>query len=537
MTMIRPALALTTLLAVACSGGPAGDTDGRADGEGNAIGNPEGYAVHVLSGESLSARDVAINDRSIDTSTVEAIDDSVAAILDGEGAPATVEEVDGVSPDLSVDFTGPAAPVPDTFHGADIQWRSKFFFQNPRWRALVRHMRLDLLRFPGGQERVRYDGPDSTSGTPETDTLEVTDDQPYEFRMSGEDVAGFIDLAEEVGAQAHPAIDVTVDDPQMAASFVGQIVDDLGYDLRSISVGNEPDIDSPNGNWPYLGAVGDTDEERRANALANYAQRYVACRAAIDAVKPGLVYSLAELGDWSPQLLGPNLDTILGAIAGDQPGALASHWYMLGHWEGQPETDPGFPTIEHLVVDGNREHNIGYLATIASTLREAGAAHGLDRPKLFLGEFGTSWSATEFDAVMADRLAAALFNAEAQETGKAAGLDSMLWFGLSDPASFAPWVASLIEVDDTTGTPRPRPQYYVYLMYKYLYGDETVPVDGGINADWSIFAARGGDRSSLMLINRSESTTVTRVVKAKTATGERLLRLTLAPHSLSIVSF
>ncbi|HKE15381.1 MAG TPA: hypothetical protein VKB80_10970 [Kofleriaceae bacterium] len=84
--MRRPALALTTLLAVACSGGPAGDTDGRADGEGNAIGNPEGYAVHVLSGEFLSARDVAINDRSIDTSTIEAIDDSVAAILDGAGA-------------------------------------------------------------------------------------------------------------------------------------------------------------------------------------------------------------------------------------------------------------------------------------------------------------------------------------------------------------------------------------------------------------------------------------------------------------------
>ena len=98
----------------------------------------------------------------------------------------------------------------------------------------------------------------------------MTDDQPYEYRMSGEDVASFIDLAEELGAQAHPEINVTVDDAEMAASLVGQIVDDLGYDLRSISVGNEPDINSPNGNWTYLGAVGDTDEERRANALASY---------------------------------------------------------------------------------------------------------------------------------------------------------------------------------------------------------------------------------------------------------------------------
>jgi hypothetical protein len=530
--MIRRTLALTTLLAAACSGSQPDDPAPAGEDA-----NPEGLAVHVLTGDSLSAGDVAINDRSIDTSSVEAIDSSVAAIVDDRRAPRTVEEVEGVPADLSVDFTGPATAVPDTFHGADIQWRSKFFFDNPRWRALVRHMKLGLLRFPGGQERVRYDGPDSRSGTPESDTLVVADDQPYEYRISGDDVAGFIELAEELGSQAHPEINVTVDDPQMAADMMTQIVDDLGYDLRSVSVGNEPDIDSPNGNWPHLGAVGDTDQERRASALASYARRYLAYRAAIDAVKPGLTYSLAELGDWSGEQLGPNLDAILGAIGGDQPGALAAHWYMLGHWEGQPETDPGFPTIEHLVVDGNGTHNIGHLGAIADSMRERAAAHGLDGAKLFVGEFGTSWSATELDAVMADRLAAALFNAEAQETGKVAGVDAMMWFGLSDPASFAPWVHSLIEVDDASGTPRPRPQYYVYLMYRYLYGDETVAVPGGRDADWSIYASRGGGKSFFLLINRTESTTVTRVVKATTEAGDRLLRLTLAPHSLSIVSF
>jgi hypothetical protein len=167
------------------------------------------------------------------------------------------------------------------------------------------------------------------------------------------------------------------------------------------------------------------------------------------------------------------------------------------------------------------------------------------RPRVFLGEFGTSWSATPADQMMADRLAAALFNAEAQETGKAAGVDSMAWFGLSDPASFAPWVPSLIEVDEATGTPRPRPQYYVYLMYKHLYGDETVAVPGGRQTDWSIYASRtsgapsapSGPRSFLLLINRTAATELTRVVKVTTAAGQRLLRLTLHPHSLAIVSF
>jgi hypothetical protein len=141
------------------------------------------------------------------------------------------------------------------------------------------------------------------------------------------------------------------------------------------------------------------------------------------------------------------------------------------------------------------------------------------------------------DAAIADRLLMALFNAEVQETGKAAGFDSMQSFGISDPIS-PEWVPSLIEMDDATGTPRPRPQYYVYLMYKYLYGNETVAVPGGHQPDWSIYASRAsGGKSYLMLINRTAATELTRVVKVTAASGERLLRLTLHPHSLAIVSF
>jgi hypothetical protein len=319
--------------------------------------------------------------------------------------------------------------------------------------------------------------------------------------------------------------------------MVIQIVNDLGYDLKYLSIGNEPDIKSGNGNWPYLRVEGANDAEQRASALAHYAERYGRYRAAIEAVKPGLIDVFGELGDWNPAQLGPDLDKILGGLGAVRPGAVAAHWYMLGHWDGQPATDTAYPAIEHLVVDGNGNNHIGYLSTIAGTLRDRASAHGLAQPKVFIGEFGTSWSATPADAAMTDRLAAALFNAEAQETGKAAGVDSMQWFGLSDPASFAPWVPSLIEVDDATGTPRPRPQYYVYLMYKHLYGNETVPVANGRTADGSVYAARGGGKNFLLLINRTAATELTRVVKVTTAKGERLLRLTLHPHSLAIVSF
>ena len=521
------------------AGAPSGQDASTAFGTNDGWNPAVGYAVHVLTGDSLSSQQVTINGLYVDPSSVAAIDNSVQAILDSTNAPAIVEiakDATIASPDLTIDFTGTATPVPSTFYGADLQWRSKFFIEGPRWRALVKHIPLGLLRFPGGQERVRYDGKDSISGSVAADTLAVTATQPYEYRISGQDVASFIGLCKDLGIAAEPEINVTVDDPKMWADLVTQIVGDLSYDLKYISVGNEPDIKSPNGNWDILGATGTTDDARRSDALARYTARYLEYQQAIAAVKPGLTYAIGELASWGPSQLGPYLDAVLSGLGSNQPGAVSDHWYMLGDW-GQSTSDSSYPSLGHLVVAGNSVNNIGYLATIAATMRATAAAHGLSNPKLFIGEFGSAWSATAATAAMADRLAAALFNVEAQETGKLAGIDSMQWFGLSDPSSFAPWVPSLIAVDDTTGTPNPRPQYYVYLMYKHLYGNETIAVVGGQQADWSIYASRNGSKNYLMLINRTAATAVMRVLKVVTAAGDRLLRITLNPHSVSIVAF
>ncbi len=497
-------------------------------------GNPEGYQVHWLSGDSLSARSVTVNGIAIDPTSVDSIDASVQALLASTHAPRTVEVVSGASPDASVDFTAPAAPVPATFYGADLQWRSKYFLQNPRWRALVAHMKLGILRFPGGQERVRYDR-DLPTGTVAEDTLAVAADQPYEYRITGEDVAAFVGLCQELGIEAEPEVNLTVDDAGMWAGMLDQIVNGLGYDLRYVSVGNEPDIKSPNGNWPYLGAPGDNDEANRSKAMASYRDRWLRYHGALATVKPGITYAYGELGMWTPDQLEKNLDTALSGLGDDHPGALSDHWYMLGNY-GQPPGSSDYPAIDHLVAEGDGIRQIAYLQTIGDSMRARAAANGQAGAKLFLGEWGVSWSATPADAATADRLAAALFNAEAQERGKTAGFDAMQWFGLSDPADWSPWVPSLIAVD-ADGTPNPRPQYYVYLLYRYLYGDRIVPVAGGRHADWSIHASSDASRSYLMAVNRTADTTFTPVLAVKTATGDRQLRLTLYPHSLSIVSF
>jgi hypothetical protein len=499
------------------------------------FGNPEGYMVHTLTADSLCSGQAAIDGVMLDTSSVEAIDASVQAIRDSIQAPTTVEETSGESPDLSIDFTAAAPPVPPTFHGANLQWRSKYYLANPAWRALLKHMRLDILRFPGGQERVRYDR-DVPAGTLDQDTLVVTPDQPYEYRLTGEDVRSFIQLCEDMGIIAEPEVNLTIDDATMWKEMLDQIVNELGYDLKYVSVGNEPDVDSPNGNWPYLGATrGDADT--RPVALATYMERYRRYYPEMQEVRADLTLALGELAIWTDGQLGvePYLNPILDEIGGYDPGAVSGHWYMLGN-SGQPSTDTNFPSLGHLVVQGNADNNIGYLANIAEGLRSKAAEHDLQNTKLFIGEWGISWSATSVDNLVSGRLAAAIFNAEAQEFGKTVGFDSMQWFGISDPASWTSWVPSLIAVDDA-GNVSVRPQYYVYLMYKYFYGDHIVRVPGGQNPDWSVYASRDQTRSYLMLINRSPSTRFTKVVAVKTAAGEKQLRLTIHPHSVSIVAF
>ncbi len=499
-----------------------------------ARGNPAGYRVHQLTGASLSARDAEVNGRRVDTTSVESIEASIQAILDSAAdAPRTVEEVAGQKPEVTVDFTAPARAVPPVFHGADLQWRSKYFLENPRWLALVGHMKLGILRFPGGQERVRYDR-SARRGTVEQDTLVVTKDQPYEFRITGEDVAAFIRFCQAHGIEAEPELNLTVDDPAMWKDLVDQIVHELKYDLKYVSVGNEADVRSPNGNWPYLGA-GDGD---RRKALASYVDRYLRYHAAISPLVPQATWAYGELGMWTPDQLPANLDLVLGPLGQNRPGAIAAHWYMTGDW-GQADSDPSHPGIAHLAAQGTgSKFEIAYLSTIAATMREKAAAHGQAGAKLFLGEWGTSWSATPVDAETSDRLAAALFNAEAQERGKLIGFESMQWFGLADPDSFSPWVPSLIEVADADGRPRPRPQWYVYLLYRHLYGDAAVPVVNGYHDDWSIHAARdAAGRSYLMLVNRSPTRPYTPVVQVRTTAGERQLRLTVHPRSVTVVSF
>jgi hypothetical protein len=521
-TPIACAAVLAALAFVcACGGSTTGATCTPVSNAAVPHGNPSGYRVHCLTAESLADMQVTINGLSLDTSSADAISSSSAAIVAATDAPTTVEEAPGAPADLSIDFTAPTRRVPDLFYGASLNWYSKYFFKMPNYRALVRNIRMNVLRFPGGQERVRFDRQAHTSPNDQLGTYDA-----YQYILTGEDVANYIAFCREMGIVAEPEVNIYVDDSAMAVNLVDQIVNELGYDLRCVSVGNEPEVNIYS-NWTYLKASSVSE------ALASYMARYLRYHAAIEKVKPGITYALAETGDWDSNL-SSNLDRFLSPLGSDRPGAFSVHWYPTGDY-GQGADDPAFPSLNHLVIHNNSHHEITYLSTVAATIRAKLTQYHQDGAKLFMGEWGVAWSASQASSQIEDVMATAIFVAEVQEFCKTLGFDAMEYSGLSDPTSFAPWVPALIGVSGDQVSVRP--QYYVYMMYKYFYGDEIVTVPGGQNDLWSIYAAKDAKGSYLMLINRSDCQTITKTVDVTTAAGKRPLRLTLYPHSVSIVSF
>ena len=499
---------------VACGGGSGSAVAGTTSSPDTA------GKIWVLNGASINANSATINDKTIDTSSLDTIVSSVAGILASNSALNLLsEDPANSSTDTRIDFTVPGKAVSSLFYGQNLQWQSKYFLSMAKYRALVGQIRVDTLRFPGGQERGQFDASASSSAS---DDLGLY--SPYQYRLTGEDVRNYIALCREHGIEAQIEVNMTNDDPAMAARLVDYVVNTLKYDLKYVSMGNEPEINSFEA-WKYWGAT------TRDEAFASYLSRYQSYATAIRAVKPELTLIFGELTNPAIGEMDTMFQSLGGKLDSNLPGAFSVHRYATGDW-GQSSTYPDYPSIENFTGAAGLAKADLYKSLYSFMRQQADARLG--GGKLFVGEFGSSWSAQARTAELHDSIAAALFAAETLETGKSLGFDGMQWFGISDPASFAPWNPSLIAVDGETM--KLRPQYYVYFLYKHLWGKESAQISGNNRTDnLSVYASKDGDKNYLMLINRTADQTLTKLVRVVTASGEKTLRLSSPAHSITVI--
>ncbi|MBK9217016.1 MAG: hypothetical protein IPL70_00355 [Uliginosibacterium sp.] len=153
----RRGVALIALLLGACGGGSA-SLSSADPAPAPVSATPLSVNAWVLSGDGLDARRARINGLAMDTTSIDAISRSASALRAPVARLDLVGEVGaGVPEDAAVDFRAAGKAVSPLFHGVNIQWHSKYFLAIPAYRALVKQIRVDLARFPGGQERVRFD--------------------------------------------------------------------------------------------------------------------------------------------------------------------------------------------------------------------------------------------------------------------------------------------------------------------------------------------------------------------------------------------
>jgi hypothetical protein len=485
-------------------------------------GNPDGYRIYLLTGDSLDTRSVAVNGLSVDTSTVASIHSSVQDIIASSCKPNVINTIPEKAADYVIDYTKPVKTVPDTYYGLNMQIESKQFLTMSKYRELIKNIHVDIIRFPGGQERIKYDKKASPDAV-----WKLGNDKNYQYVLTGKDVENYIKFCKELGIRAEPEVNIYNNDPVMAKNLISQIVNDLGYDLKYISTGNEPDVNVIS-NWTYLEA-GNKNE-----AMDHYMTRYKTYYDGIKSVKPDADFVLCELGMWQRNELANNLGRMLGQMESKLPGAISAHWYMLGDW-GQPLYFSDFPSFNHVVISDNNDNTIRYLSDIMKTMKELRDQNS-PKAKLFIGEWGVAWSATDASQKLHDKLFTVIFNAEVMEYCKTLGFDSMQFFSISDPGYFSPWWnPALISVDGDIFTLRP--QYYLYLFYKYVWGNKIVSIPDNQNDNYSIYASMDNKYRYIMLINRTPGTDYTKSVKIITEKGAKYLELKLYAKSVTVIRF
>ena len=89
-----------------------------------------------------------------------------------------------VSPDTTIDFTAAGTATPPLFNSLNLGWYSKHFTGLALYRELISQIRVDMLRFPGGQERG-YFNPTQTSLSGDWDL----GTSAYQFTLTGEEVS------------------------------------------------------------------------------------------------------------------------------------------------------------------------------------------------------------------------------------------------------------------------------------------------------------------------------------------------------------
>ncbi|MDF2922482.1 MAG: Endoglucanase precursor [Paenibacillaceae bacterium] len=398
-----------------------------------------------------------------------------AAEANAADVPASVQ--------LDVDANTVVAPMKGTIRGTNIGlWTNNEFHpvssRSQRYVNLIKEAGITLIRFPAGSEAdsIYWD---------RTNTYKwYQGPAPYAKTLTAATFDSYMDMLDEVGAEALVTVNARINNSAMAADLVRYANVEKGYNIKYWEIGNEPE---------YYGG------EYKITPV-QFAVRIEEYTAAMKAVDPSIIIVGPANGGITGLMTGWVKPTLAKLHEDNKPvDAISVHWYPLAGDQTNPASS-AYPSIENLLTYEGTDWQPSYINwadKVAETMPVDNLISYRDQyaPNALIGltELGQVTSKGEG---VADSLAGALWLADVLGRFAYHHIDYITQFLLQGDQTY-----SLFNISKEL-----RPAYYVYPLLTRYFGDTMVSSSTSDNQNFTVWASKRtgvDDKLYVMVVNKN----------------------------------
>jgi hypothetical protein len=455
---------------------------------------PKQGNVYIMTGDSRDATSATINGVPLRTDTIDAINQSIGAML-----PTKTDILDtSPSGSYSVDVNVNAAatrPIHPLFFGANLSdmafgWTTEEFdrtLRDPRYAELLGKLRPGLLRFPGGSiGDIHWDRSNTRS--------------PIGQILRAKDLDYLVTMSRQTGATLFIQVPLYPESLDEWTDFAAYVVEKNYTDVVYISSGNE-------------------NEGFEGWDAATYVSNFKLYYNAMKAIKPDLVFGAPEacdMGGPSP-FDKPWVDPILQQLSsqGYQVGLVTSHLYQGGR---------EITSVDDLLRDTSRY-------TSATQLMVQSRDRYYPNVPAMWTEWGPTWGNPARHVFTS--VGTALWGAEAIGRVARAGGDGVSFYRLSSMKDF-PWPSMMF----TNDLSEIYPMTLTYLMFAQWWGSDWVTNVSTTNfSKLSVNASIDSERVYVMLVNKTTGEALSTRVTVNGGSKTYYFTQQVPAHSITLVSF
>ncbi|GAA4814753.1 glycosyl hydrolase family 79 C-terminal domain-containing protein [Tomitella cavernea] len=395
---------------------------------------------------------------------------------------------------VHVDATAPGRVIPEDFLGlsfeADQLHRTWTDPQRSNVDELIGHLGAGNLRFSANAVDNTAWQPDPSAPPPAWADAAVSPD----------DLSRLGALAEATDTTVDLGVNLARRDPAAAADEAGQARERIGPRLRSIQIGNEPNV------YPIVGLFG--GGERPQYVLP---QQYVpdarAYRDAIAAAAPGTRISGPDTAGGAvgnpvidpllPAALDPWLDAYIAAF-GAPGAALTQHYYpfvnteRMGFPQELSDAVGGLPMVDKLLSRETSDKQAAFLRYFVAKAEGAGMVPRISE---------TNSVAMEGRPGVTDTVGAALWTIDYAMTAAREGVAGINLHDHIDDCTSYSMICFADPAAADSGTARVNPNYYGAYMVGRMAGGAVLPVTVDGAAHVSAFAVRMPDGAVRVIVD------------------------------------